>query len=313
MGDSGSLVVGFLVAIFSVKAATDSQHLTHGLVPLFALAYPLLDTGLAMLRRWLRGVPLSRADRRHIHHQLLSLGLPPTKALFSIYGAAGSVAALGLFAAFAPTEITFVTSIVVLAVLLGIIALSINRLKYHEFAEAGSSLANAARSAPWVIRDKINARDIAALIQGAKTIEDVQEILEKSASLFRLAHMKLATPDSRYRLPSRVSQELQEFRLWKLEYPIVHEKLEDHDALSLTIWCALEGTHPRGAERIAQILGPAIAKWVDTGRMRPATHSYGDRPIRLEYTPRPALLALDRAMLNRATWDPKLGEKSLEA
>src|SRR5437868_4891756 len=69
MGDSGSLVVGFVLAVLSVRGSTDSAHVTHGLIPIFALSYPLLDTGVAIVRRWLRGVPLSRADRRHVHHQ----------------------------------------------------------------------------------------------------------------------------------------------------------------------------------------------------------------------------------------------------
>ena len=313
MGDSGSLTVGFLVAVFSVKAATNSDELTFGLVPIFALAYPLLDTGLAMLRRWLRGVPLSRADRRHIHHQVLSLGLSPTKALLLIYSAATSVAALGLLAAFAPSEITFMTSIIGLLILFGMIGISISWLQYHEFSEAGSSIANAARNGPSIIRDKIQARDIAAVILKANTLEEVQKVLEESATQFRFAYMKLATPESRRRLPGRITQELQALKLWKLEYPIVHGAPEDYDGLCLTIWCALEeAQHPAGAERIAQIIGPAVAQWATSGKLRPAVPSYGDRPLRVEYMPRPAPLKIDTALLQSIKWDPK-GETSLEA
>jgi len=47
--------------------------------------------------------------------------------------------------------------------------------------------------------------------------------------------------------------------------------------------------------------------------MRPAAvPSYGDRPLRVEYTPRPAHLKVDPAMLNALQWDSK-GETSLEA
>src|SRR6266480_4362152 len=45
MGDSGSLVVGFLLAVLAIKGATDRHHVTYGLIPIFALAYPLFDTG----------------------------------------------------------------------------------------------------------------------------------------------------------------------------------------------------------------------------------------------------------------------------
>ena len=96
MGDSGSLVVGFLLALLSIRGATDSKGATLALIPIFALAYPLVDTGIAILRRWLRGVPLSRADTRHVHHQLGFLGLGPRKALFVICAASGAIATLGL-------------------------------------------------------------------------------------------------------------------------------------------------------------------------------------------------------------------------
>ena len=58
LGDSGSLVVGFLLAVYTVKGATRPDQATYALAPIFALSFPLLDTGFAMLRRWLRGTPL---------------------------------------------------------------------------------------------------------------------------------------------------------------------------------------------------------------------------------------------------------------
>lgn len=278
MGDSGSLVVGFLLAVLSVKAATDSTKLTYGLVPIFALAYPLFDTAVAMLRRWLRGVPLSRADRRHIHHQLRSLGMGPTKSLLVIYASTSVVAGLGLLAAFAPPEVTFITTILGVAILIALVAMSISWLQYHEFSEVGSSIAHAARKAPSVIRDKINARDIANVIRQAHTIEEVQAVLEDSAPTFRFAYMKLSTPETRSRMPGPITQELQALKLWKLEYPIVYGNPEHYDGLCLTIWCDLGvSQRPAGAERVAQIIGPAIAEWVSNRPFKPAEISHGDR------------------------------------
>jgi len=43
--------------------------------PLFVLALPILDTTLAILRRGLRGLPIFRPDRRHLHHHLLQTGM----------------------------------------------------------------------------------------------------------------------------------------------------------------------------------------------------------------------------------------------
>jgi UDP-GlcNAc:undecaprenyl-phosphate GlcNAc-1-phosphate transferase len=263
LGDSGSLVVGFLLAILTVKGATDAQGVTLGLVPIFALAYPLLDTGVAILRRWLRGVPLSRADHRHIHHRLRALELTPSRSLGLIYGAAAASASVGLLITFAPPEVIVAATMIGVASLILAIALGIHWLEYHEFVAASASISSVARNARSVIRDKINARETAQIIRDATSFEEVQATLHDCAGTFRFAHMKLSDSTSRRRAAGRVVQELQALRLWKLEYPIVHENATDYDGLVLTIWCTLEVSHrPAGAERIAQIIGPAISDWV---------------------------------------------------
>ena len=89
-----------------VKGATERNGSVHVLAPLFALAYPLLDTGVSMLRRWLRGEPLARADGRHIHHQIRTMGVGPRQSLLLICGLSAVIATLGLTATFAPPELT---------------------------------------------------------------------------------------------------------------------------------------------------------------------------------------------------------------
>src|SRR6185437_13768503 len=107
-------------------------------------SYPLLDTGIAMLRRWLRGDPLSRADGRHIHHQLRALGLSPRKALGVIYAETAGVALLGLSVTFAPPAVTVAIAAAGGAILLFILVYGVRWLEYHEFLEAGTVLATAA-------------------------------------------------------------------------------------------------------------------------------------------------------------------------
>lgn len=312
MGDSGSLVVGFLLAVLAIKGATDPKHVTHALIPIFALAYPLLDTGVAILRRWLRGVPLSRADRRHVHHQLESLGLGPKKALFVIYLATTAIAVLGLLVAFAPPEVTVVATMVGVGVLVLVIALGIYWLQYHEFLEAGASLRSAARKARSVIQDKINARDVAQAIRQAQSIEEIQAILNDNAPTFRFAYLKLSNPASRREMPGRITQELQALKLWKLEYPIVHGHPQQYDGLCLTIWCALETSQrPAGAERVAKIIGPAIAEWACDGRLRTPEATFAERFILARDSEAQVLTPEDQRVLAGMRWDSK-GE-TLEA
>lgn len=314
MGDSGSLVVGFLLAVLAIKGATDPQHVTQGLIPIFALAYPLLDTGVAIMRRWLRGVPLSRADRRHVHHQLGSLGLGAKKALLVIYTGAATIAVLGLLAAFAPAEVTVIATMVGVAILVLVIALGIHWLQYHEFLEAGASFKSAARKARSVIQDKIVARDVAQAIRNAQSIEEVQAILNDNARTFRFAYLKLSDPESRREMPGRITQELQALRLWKLEYPIVHGHPQQYDGLCLTIWCALETSQrPAGAERVAQIIAPAIAEWASEGRLKTSEMAtYAERFIQARESDSQELAPEDQRVLAGMRGESK-DETPLEA
>ena len=146
LGDSGSLVVGFLLAVLTVKGASRRDGAVYFLAPIFALSYPLLDTGISMMRRWLRGDPLSRADGNHIHHQLQKLGVGPRQSVLLICGLSAVIAALGLSATFAPPEFTAAIATAGAALLVLILVYGLRWLQYHEFFEAGASLTSAARS-----------------------------------------------------------------------------------------------------------------------------------------------------------------------
>lgn len=280
MGDSGSLVVGFLLALLSIRGATNSQGVTLGLIPIFALAYPLLDTGVAILRRWLRGVPISRADTRHVHNQLCALGMGPRKALAVIYFATGAIAGIGLVIGIAPPEVVVLATLVGVGILMVVMGAGIYWLEYHEFLDAGASFAHAVRKSRTVIQDKINARDLASSLREARNIEEVQTLLAENAETFRFAHMKLSDPFSRKQAAGRITQELQTLKLWKLEYPILQRASDQYDGLCLTIWSSLaNGQRPAGAERVARILAPAIAEWVGGRKRTPEETRMAERGI----------------------------------
>src|SRR4029077_17486164 len=72
MGDTGSMLLGFVLATVSIKTSTKSGTAVAMLVPVFALGLPIMDTLLAMVRRTLLGRPMFSADKEHIHHRLMS-------------------------------------------------------------------------------------------------------------------------------------------------------------------------------------------------------------------------------------------------
>src|SRR5205814_4429932 len=85
LGDSGSLFVGFALAAFAIRGSMKSSAAIAVAAPLLALAVPILDAGIAVFRRQVRGDDVIRADGDHIHHRLLRLGLTPRAAVGVMY------------------------------------------------------------------------------------------------------------------------------------------------------------------------------------------------------------------------------------
>jgi len=99
LGDSGSLTIGFLLGCFGAIWSQKSATLLGMTAPLMALSIPLLDTGVAIIRRFIRRQPIFGADRNHLHHRLLDRGWSPRRVALIVYGACGLAAAFSLMQA----------------------------------------------------------------------------------------------------------------------------------------------------------------------------------------------------------------------
>jgi UDP-GlcNAc:undecaprenyl-phosphate/decaprenyl-phosphate GlcNAc-1-phosphate transferase len=89
LGDSGSLLIGFLLGCYAAIWSNKSATLLGMTAPLMALSIPLLDVALAIVRRFLRRQPIFAADRGHIHHRLLDRGFTPRRVVLMLYGLCG--------------------------------------------------------------------------------------------------------------------------------------------------------------------------------------------------------------------------------
>lgn len=266
LGDSGSMSIGFLLAVLSLRASENSFGAVLVVVPILAVFVPLLDGALAILRRWLRHAPVSGADARHIHHRLLALGLSPRRTVIILWGLAASMAGFGLLIAL--TRPYVATSIAILG-LVGLAVLVIygtNLLSYHELLVAGEVLMSAPARARRVISDQIVAVDLAAMLQKAESVEGVSSVLASGASHFGFLGMELLGEGIQTdRMVERFHSEMW---AWKLDYPVRIE-MEGHTvSYLLSIWCSPEQSNrPYGAERVARILGPALQYWFE-GHLR---------------------------------------------
>ena len=96
MGDSGSNFLGFTLAALSVLSVAKGAIVLALVVPLAALAIPIVDTAWAIVRRRLRGRSIATPDTEHLHHRLLDFGLSPQETALVFYFGTAIFAAVGL-------------------------------------------------------------------------------------------------------------------------------------------------------------------------------------------------------------------------
>jgi UDP-GlcNAc:undecaprenyl-phosphate GlcNAc-1-phosphate transferase len=116
MGDTGSMFLGFILATSSIRTNQKASTTVAVLIPIITLGLPILDTLLAMSRRAVRGRPLFRADKEHIHHRLLGLGLTHRQAVLVLYGMCVLLGAVALMLTYTNSAVITVTLLAVLAV-----------------------------------------------------------------------------------------------------------------------------------------------------------------------------------------------------
>lgn len=95
MGSTGAYFLGFTLAVASIEGMFKSYTAISIAVPLLVLGLPLFDTALAILRRIVNRKSVLSADRDHLHHKLIDLGLSHKQTVLVLYVAS---AVLGLCA-----------------------------------------------------------------------------------------------------------------------------------------------------------------------------------------------------------------------
>ena len=83
-GDCGSNFMGFMIAVIALLGFKNVT-MTSFIIPLIILAIPILDTLFAIIRRALKGEPIFKGDRFHLHHQLLNRNFTTKQTVFIIY------------------------------------------------------------------------------------------------------------------------------------------------------------------------------------------------------------------------------------
>ena len=202
LGDAGSLLLGFVLATLSLRGATKGPTLVAIAIPIVAFALPLMDTLIAVVRRAVRGAPIFKGDREHLHHRLLAIGLTPQQAMALIYAVSAGFALASML--FLNPNVRGVA--VVLTMIGAVLWFSVRYLHLHEFYEL-ARIARRGITQGRAISFNVEVRKAAQTLAGAATWDEIEGVLARLFHASEFDAVRLAiyeggpgTPRREYRL-----------------------------------------------------------------------------------------------------------------
>lgn len=261
LGDSGSLTTGFLLGCYGIIWSQKSATLLGMTAPLIALAIPILDVGLSILRRSLRGQPIFKADRGHIHHMLLKRGLTSRRVVLLLYGVCGLCASVSVMQSVLENRYAGV----ILVLFCVVTWIGVQNLGYAEFRAARRLLLGGA------FQNTLNAqlalRTFEESLQTAHTVEDCWMALCQACPEFGFVSVRMYLGGRTYYQNGLPQPEAS----WAVRIP-----------LSDAEW--VNFTRPSGSA----VLPMAVAPFVDSVR--------GKLPLKLQEVERAVLPATPAAL-----------------
>ncbi|MGB2851009.1 MAG: MraY family glycosyltransferase [Solirubrobacterales bacterium] len=102
MGDTGSNLLGYLLAAIAIQGALKTNAVVALAFPLVVLAVPILDTSFVLAKRLKYRRPIFVADRSHFHHRFANVGFSQRRTIAYLYGWTAAMAAFALALRFVP-------------------------------------------------------------------------------------------------------------------------------------------------------------------------------------------------------------------
>ena len=139
MGDSGSLVVGFVLGALAVFLTQMPGATVPPVIPVIILGLPILDTIWVMTRRSLHGQSPFAPDKTHLHHKFLNLGFQHRFTVLLIYGLSLFWAIFSVFFYHLPEVALLLTYLLVSVVLYALVRYVLNHRERFAFLSRDSA------------------------------------------------------------------------------------------------------------------------------------------------------------------------------
>ena len=186
LGDSGSLLIGFLLGCYGVIWSQKSATLLGMTAPLMAVSIPLIDVGLAIVRRMIRRQPIFSADRGHIHHRLLDRGLTPRRAVLILYAICSLVAVFSLLQSFSHNDRL---SGAIILLFCAVAWIGIQYLGYAEFSVARRMLFSG--NFPRTLKAQLDLHTFEKQLEASLSVDDCWEALSGACGKFGFRCLRL--------------------------------------------------------------------------------------------------------------------------
>ena len=189
LGDSGSLFVGFALAALSVQGSQKASTAVAVAIPILAFGLPVVDTSVAIARRFLNRKPIFEGDREHIHHMLLERGWSQRRVALVLYGVS---ALFGLLAMMFVNSGSSLTAVVLFVVGVAVV-LALGKLRYHEVDELRASVKRNIAERRARAGNNLRLRKACQAVSSASTLDElfdgVLEVLELGEFVYAAAQL----------------------------------------------------------------------------------------------------------------------------
>jgi len=188
LGDTGSMLIGLIVAAVAIDSSIKQKAAFVLSVPLAICAIPILDAGAALVRRVTTGQSVFTADRGHLHHALLLRGWSVNKTVLIIVGLTTLTCGSALVSYFTGNDLfAFVVALGV------ILTLAIARVFGHAEAAlvAKQSLSLGRKLVSRGVRRPAPELESAVQLQGSRKWQTLWLALREAAPTYNLAGLTL--------------------------------------------------------------------------------------------------------------------------
>ncbi len=175
LGDSGSLMLGFMVAVLSLIGAQKGTTTIAIAIPMVSFGLPIVEIFLSVIRRFVGGKPLMQSDRGHIHHRLLDHGLSVRQTTILLYGVCGVFCLFGILLLNPRRSL----AALIFSTLGVLIVVGVQRLRYPEFEVIGSKIRQGVTRRRRRMIANVNVRQLCAAMKQTADAEKIFALLSQ--------------------------------------------------------------------------------------------------------------------------------------